>query len=75
MLFKNRIQAGKQLAEKFSAYKKKKDVIILGFPRGGVEVPFSVAKATSTPPLGIPSTMTSFLFLYAESFSANCFPA
>ena len=49
MLFKNRIQAGKQLAEKLSAYKNKKDVIILGIPRGGVEVAFSVAKALKIP--------------------------
>src|SRR3990167_5853305 len=49
MLFKNRIQAGKQLAEKLSAYKNKKDVIILGIPRGGVEVAFSVAKALKAP--------------------------
>ena len=49
MLFKNRIQAGKQLAEKLSAYKNKKDVIILGIPRGVVEVAFSVAKALKAP--------------------------
>ena len=49
MLFKNRIQAGKQLAEKLSAYKNKKDVIILGIPRAGVEVAFSVAKALKAP--------------------------
>ena len=45
MLFKNRIQAGKQLAKKLSAYRNKKDVIVLGIPRGGVEVAFSIAKA------------------------------
>ena len=49
MLFRNRIQAGKQLAGKLSAYKNKKDVIILGIPRGGVEVAFSVAKALKAP--------------------------
>jgi len=45
MLFKNRYNAGKLLAKKLSAYKNKKEVIILGIPRGGVEVAFSVAKA------------------------------
>ena len=44
MLFRNRIQAGKQLAEKLSAYKNKKDVVVLGIPRGGIEVAFAVAK-------------------------------
>jgi len=44
MLFKNRIQAGKQLAKKLSAYRNKKDVIVLGIPMGGVEVAFAVAK-------------------------------
>ena len=45
MLFRNRIQAGKQLAKKLSTYRNKKDVIILGIPRGGVEVAFAVAKS------------------------------
>ena len=49
MLFKNRLQAGKKLAEKLANYKNKKDVIILGIPRGGVEVAFSVAKALKAP--------------------------
>ena len=44
MLFKNRIQAGKQLAKKLSAYRNKKDVIVLGIPMGDVEVAFAVAK-------------------------------
>lgn len=45
MLFKNRIQAGNQLAKKLFAYKNKRDVVILGIPRGGVEVAFAVAKS------------------------------
>ena len=49
MQFRNRLDAGKQLAEKLSAYKNKKDVIVLGIPRGGVEVAFSVAKALKAP--------------------------
>ena len=45
MQFRNRIDAGNQLAKKLSAYKNKKDVLILGIPRGGVEVAFAVAKS------------------------------
>src|SRR3989338_4661254 len=45
MLFRNRIQAGKQLAKKLSTYRNKKDVLVLGIPRGGVEVAFAVAKS------------------------------
>ena len=49
MQFKNRLDAGKQLAKRLSTYKNKKDVIVLGIPRGGVEVAFSVAKALKAP--------------------------
>mgnify|MGYP001613979183 CR=1 FL=1 len=49
MLFRNRIEAGKKLAEKLANYKNKKNVIVLGIPRGGVEVAFSVAKALKAP--------------------------
>lgn len=45
MLFRNRIEAGRKLAKKLANYKNKKDVMVLGIPRGGVEVAFSVAKA------------------------------
>src|SRR3989338_8045493 len=44
MLFKNRIQAGKKLAEKLAEYKNKKDILVLGIPRGGIEVASAVAK-------------------------------
>lgn len=44
MLFKNRLEAGKKLAEKLSSYKNKKNVLVLGIPRGGIEVAFSLAK-------------------------------
>lgn len=44
MLFKNRIEAGKKLAEKLGMFGNKKDVIVLGIPRGGVEVAFGVSK-------------------------------
>lgn len=44
MIFKDRHEAGKILAERLKKYKNKKDVIVLGIPRGGVEVAFEVAK-------------------------------
>lgn len=44
MMFKDRYEAGKQLAEKLSKYKNKKEVIVLGIPRGGIEVAFAIAK-------------------------------
>ena len=44
MLFKNRYSAGKLLAEKLSSYKNKKDILVLGIPRGGIEVASAVAK-------------------------------
>ena len=45
MLFKNRHDAGKQLAKKLTKYRNKKDVIVLGIPRGGVEVAFDITKS------------------------------
>jgi putative phosphoribosyl transferase len=41
----NRIEAGKQLAKKLSAYANRSDVIVLGLPRGGVPVAFEIATA------------------------------
>ena len=43
-MFRDRSEAGKLLAVKLSQYKRKKDVIILGIPRGGVEVAYTIAK-------------------------------
>ena len=43
-MFTDRSEAGKLLAEKLSQYKRKKDVIVLGIPRGGVEVAYVIAK-------------------------------
>lgn len=48
-IFKNRRDAGKQLAEKLSEYEGQDDVIVLGLPRGGVPVAFEVAKALNVP--------------------------
>src|SRR3989338_1550881 len=44
MQFADRHEAGKRLAEKLKKYKNKKDAIVLGIPRGGVEVAFDVAQ-------------------------------
>ena len=49
MQFPNRHEAGKKLAEKLKKYKGKKDAIILGIPRGGVEVAFEAAKGLKVP--------------------------
>ena len=49
MLFKNRIEAGHKLAEKLKEYKNKKDVVVLGIPRGGVEVAFGISKILKVP--------------------------
>ncbi|MFH0867981.1 MAG: phosphoribosyltransferase family protein [Candidatus Woesearchaeota archaeon] len=49
MIFKDRHEAGQQLAKELSKYKNKKDVIVLGIPRGGVEVAFNIAKTLKVP--------------------------
>jgi predicted phosphoribosyltransferase len=49
MIFKDRHEAGQQLARELSKYKNKKDVIVLGIPRGGVEVAFNIAKTLKVP--------------------------
>lgn len=49
MIFKNRQEAGKQLAVKLLRYKEHKDVVVLGIPRGGVVVAAEVAQALGVP--------------------------
>jgi len=44
-IFKDRVDAGKQLAKELSKYSNRPDVLILALPRGGVPVAFEVAKA------------------------------
>jgi predicted phosphoribosyltransferase len=48
-MFKNRIDAGEQLAKKFEGYRGKSGVVVLGIPRGGVVVASVVAKALHLP--------------------------
>ena len=42
--FRNRIDAGRQLAEKLAAYANRPGVLVLALPRGGVPVGFEVAR-------------------------------
>jgi putative phosphoribosyl transferase len=45
MRFKNRTDAGRQLAAKLSGLANRSDVVVLGLPRGGIPVAHEVAKA------------------------------
>ncbi len=47
--FKNRKEAGQQLASLLSAHEGQKDVLVLALPRGGVPVAYEVAKALRLP--------------------------
>ncbi len=48
-VFANRADAGRQLAERLSAYEGQPGVLVLGLPRGGVPVAFEVAVALGLP--------------------------
>jgi predicted phosphoribosyltransferase len=43
--FRNRTDAGRQLAEKLAAYTDRPDALVLALPRGGVPVGYEVARA------------------------------
>ena len=49
MLFRDRSDAGRQLAAKLAAYADRSDVLVLALPRGGVPVAFEVARALHAP--------------------------
>lgn len=49
MVFRDRTDAGKQLAAKLLHYQDKSDVIVLGLPRGGVTVAAEIARALHAP--------------------------
>lgn len=49
MIFKNREDAGRQLAELLTEFANRKDMIVLGIPRGGVIVAAAIAQALHLP--------------------------
>jgi predicted phosphoribosyltransferase len=49
MIYRDRIDAGKQLAARLSDYAERDDVLVLALPRGGVPVAYEVAKALPAP--------------------------
>ena len=48
-MFRDRADAGQQLAKQLIRYANRDDVLVLGLPRGGVAVAFEVAKALHAP--------------------------
>src|SRR5919197_5463296 len=49
MRYRDRIDAGQQLAEKLRRYANRPDVLVLALPRGGVPVGFAVAEGLHAP--------------------------
>ena len=49
MIYRDRIDAGKQLAARLTDYADRDEVLVLALPRGGVPVAYEVAKALSAP--------------------------
>jgi putative phosphoribosyl transferase len=48
-MFSNRKEAGEKLSQKLEKYKKKPSAIVLGIPRGGVEIAAEIAKKLQIP--------------------------
>jgi putative phosphoribosyl transferase len=48
-MYRDRVDAGQQLAKELVHYANREDVLILGIPRGGVPVAFEVAQALRAP--------------------------
>jgi putative phosphoribosyl transferase len=49
MIFRDRIDAGRQLAARLAHYADRTDVLVLALPRGGVPVAYEVAKELKAP--------------------------
>src|SRR4029078_12923949 len=49
MRFRDRHPAGQELAKKLDAYRDRRDVIVLGLPRGGIPVAYEVAQYLHAP--------------------------
>jgi putative phosphoribosyl transferase len=49
MLFRDRYDAGRQLADELTAYADRSDVMVLALPRGGVPVAYEVARRLHAP--------------------------
>src|SRR3981081_3738129 len=49
MRFRDRKDAGRQLADKLAAYAGRRDVMVLGLPRGGIPVAYEVARKLHAP--------------------------
>jgi putative phosphoribosyl transferase len=47
--FRDRTEAGRQLAERLMAYANRSDTLVLALPRGGVPVGYEVARALGAP--------------------------
>src|SRR4030081_2044062 len=47
--FRERMEAGRLLAERLRKYAGRDDVIVLGLPRGGVPVAFEIARELDVP--------------------------
>lgn len=47
--YRDRAEAGRELARRLASYSNRPDVIVLGLPRGGVPVALEIAKALGAP--------------------------
>ncbi|MEG6548810.1 phosphoribosyltransferase family protein, partial [Desulfocurvibacter africanus] len=49
MVFDDRTDAGRKLAERLGQYRNRRDVLVLALPRGGVPVAYEVATSLDAP--------------------------
>jgi putative phosphoribosyl transferase len=49
MIYRDRVEAGKRLAERLAGYAGRPDVLVLALPRGGVPVAYEVARELQAP--------------------------